>query len=371
MTPSAPSNDEDSTPRESAAWATAFGWDDSFERSFVASTGRDLVPGRVLGEYRGGFRVATSEGVVAAEVSGKMRYEALDRSDMPVVGDWVALSGRAIQAVLARRSVFRRLDPGGGEQLLAANVDLAFLVMSLNRDFNLRRLERYLTVVWSSGAQPVVLLSKADLATDLDQRLAEVRLIAAGAPVLAVSIPLGQGLDDVRSHLAPARTAVFLGSSGVGKSTLINTLAGRTRQAVAEIRAEDDRGRHTTTGRELITLPGGWLVIDTPGLRGIGLTDADIDAGLDRVFADIDELAATCRFTNCSHENEPGCAIRAAVDEGRLDPDRLASHLKLTREAERASVATVRGARAANRSKWRAIVRSANQQTDRKYGKDR
>jgi ribosome biogenesis GTPase len=349
----------------------ALGWDEGFAAALAASAGRGQQAGRVLGEYRGGFRVATAEGEVAAEVSGKMRYDALDRSDMPVVGDWVALSGRAIQAVLARRSVFRRLDPGGGEQLLAANVDLAFLVMSLNRDFNLRRLERYLTVVWSSGARPVVILSKADLVTDLERRVAEVRLVAAGAPVLAVSVPLSQGLDDVRSHLAPARTAVFLGSSGVGKSTLIYTLAGRARQAVAEIRGDDDRGRHTTTGRELITLPGGWLVIDTPGLRGIGLTDADIDAGLDRVFADIDELAATCRFGDCSHENEPGCAVRAAVDEGRLDPDRLASHRKLQREAERASIATVRGARAANRSKWRAIVRSANQQSDRRQETDR
>lgn len=349
----------------------ALGWDEGFAAALAPFAGRNLAPGRVLGEYRGGFRVATSEGEVAAEVSGKMRYEALDRSDMPVVGDWVALSGRAIQAVLARRSVFRRLDPGGGEQLLAANVDLAFLVMSLNRDFNLRRLERYLTVVWSSGAQPVVVLSKADLVDDIDERLAEVRLIAAGAPVLAVSIPLGQGLDDVRSHLAPARTAVFLGSSGVGKSTLINALAGRTRQAVAEIRADDDRGRHTTMGRELITLPGGWLAIDTPGLRGIGLTDADIDAGLDRAFADIEEIAATCRFTNCSHENEPGCAVRAAIDDGRLDPDRLASHRKLQREAARASVATDRVARAANRVKWRALQRAVTYEKDRREGTDR
>jgi len=313
----------------------------------------------------------TSAGEVPAEVSGKMRYEALDRSDMPVVGDWVALSGPAIKAVLPRRSVFRRQDPGGGEQLLAANVDVAFVVMSLNRDFNLRRLERYLTMVWSSGAQPVVLLSKADLSHGVEEHLADVRLVAGAAPVHPVSVPRALGLDEVRSFLAPARTAVFLGSSGVGKSTLINALAGRARQAVSEIRADDDRGRHTTTGRELITLPGGWLVIDTPGLRGIGLTDADVDAGLDRVFADIDEIAATCRFSDCGHENEPGCAVRAAIADGRLDPNRLASHRKLEREAGRASVATDRGARAANRSKWRATVRSANQQqNDRTDGAD-
>jgi len=350
----------------------ALGWDAGFEQSLATLAGRGLVPGRVIGEYRGGFRVMTSAGEVPAEVSGKMRYEALDRSDMPVVGDWVALSGPAIQAVLPRRSVFRRQDPGGGEQLLAANVDVAFVVMSLNRDFNLRRLERYLTMVWSSGAQPVVLLSKADLSHGVEERLADVRRIAGAARVHAVSVPRAQGLDEVRSFLAPARTAVFLGSSGVGKSTLINALAGRARQAVSEIRADDDHGRHTTTGRELITLPGGWLVIDTPGLRGIGLTDADVDAGLDRVFADIDEIAATCRFSDCGHENEPGCAVRAAIADGRLDPNRLASHRKLEREAERASVATDRGARAANRSKWRAIVRSANQQQkDRTDGADR
>ncbi len=346
----------------------ALGWDAGFEASLAAAAGRDIAPGRVLGEYRGGYRVMTAQGEVSAEVSGKMRYEALDRSDMPVVGDWVALSGPAIQAVLPRRSVFRRQDPGGGEQLLAANVDTAFVVMSLNRDFNLRRLERYLTMVWSSGAKPVVLLSKADLSHGVEERLADVRLIAGAAPVFAVSVPHNQGLDDVRSYLAPARTAVFLGSSGVGKSTLINTLAGWTRLAVSEIRSDDDRGRHTTTGRELITLPGGWLVIDTPGLRGIGLTDADVDAGLDRVFADIDEIAATCRFNNCRHENEPGCAVRAAIADGRLSADRLASHLKLEREAARATMATDRGARAANRAKWRAIVRAANQNAERRNG---
>jgi len=349
----------------------ALGWDDGFQRSMEQSIGRAGQAGRVIGEFRGGYRVATADGEVAAEVSGRMRYDALDRSDMPVVGDWVALAGPTIQAVLERRSVFRRHDPGGGQQLLAANVDTAFVVMSLNRDFNLRRLERYLTLVWSSGAQPAVLLSKADLADDLAERLEEVHATAAGVPVIAVSVPLARGIDEVRGLLQSGRTAVFLGSSGVGKSTLINTLAGNTRQAVSDIRADDDRGRHTTTGRELITLPDGWLVIDTPGLRGIGLTDADADSGLEKAFAEIDEIAADCRFSDCGHEMEPGCAIQAAILDGRLDADRLASHRKLVLEATRTTLAADRGARAANRSKWRALHRAADDQVNRKRGTDR
>jgi len=349
----------------------ALGWDEQLRGEFEAISQPGTEPGRVVGEHRGGYRVATAGAEMIAETSGKLRYEALGRADYPVVGDWVAVQGPAIQAVLARRSLFQRQDPGGGEQLLAANVDIAFLVTSLNRDFNLRRLERYLAMTWSSGAQPVVLLSKADLAEDLDGPVAEVERVAAGVPIIAVSATHAVGLDLVRAHLVPGRTAVFLGSSGVGKSTLINALAGRPLQAVREIRANDARGRHTTTGRQLITLPNGWLVIDTPGLRGIGLTDADVDAGLDRAFADIDTLATDCRFSDCGHEGEPGCAVQAAIHEGRLGPDRLASHRKLQREAARSTLAMDRGARAANRARWRAIQKAVNVHQDRKDGADR
>jgi ribosome biogenesis GTPase len=348
-----------------------FGWDDRFEQAFAEYGREGFLPGRVVGEHRGGYRVATAGAVLSAETSGRLRYAALGRADYPVVGDWVAIAGPAIQAVLDRRSVFRRQDPGGGEQLLAANVDVAFLVTSLNRDFNLRRLERYLAMAWTSGAQPVVILSKADLSGDLDGPIADVERVAVGVPTIAVSAAAGTGLDQVRAHLVPGRTAVFLGSSGVGKSTLINALAGRSIQAVREIRADDDRGRHATTGRQLIALPAGWLVIDTPGLRSIGLTDAGAEDGLDRTFADIEGLAAGCRFSDCRHVGEPGCAVQAAIRDGSLGRDRLASHRKLEREAARSSLGTDRGARAANRAKWRAIHRAVDAHMDRKYGADR
>ncbi len=328
-------------------------------------------PGRVVAEHRGSLRVATASSERSAEIAGRLRFAADSRHDLPVTGDWVAIDGPVVRAVVDRRSRFARRDPGGGEQLLAANVDVAFVVTSLNRDFNLRRLERYLAMIWSSGARPVVLLGKADLAPDRDERLAEVAQVAVGATTIAVSVPLALGIDEVRRQLPPRATAAFLGSSGVGKSTLINALAGQPVMAIGDVREADDRGRHTTTHRQLLTLPGGWLVIDTPGLRELGLTDESAAGGLDRTFADVDDLATECRFADCRHASEPGCAVRTAIADGRLGADRLASRRKLEREVARTTRATDPIARAEHRRYWRAIHRSVNDHMNRKYGDDR
>jgi ribosome biogenesis GTPase / thiamine phosphate phosphatase len=351
----------------------ALGWDEAFALSFASlGLAGDVEPGRVVSEHRGGYRVATGWGEVTAELSGRLRFKAVVRSELPAVGDWVALAGAAVQAVLPRRTVFTRRDPDPrvGDQVLAANVDVAFLVTSLNREFSLRRLERYLAMAWSSGAQPVVILSKADLVSDLEDRFDLVRGIAAGVPIVAVSVPLELGVDEVRTLLSAGRTAVFLGSSGVGKSTLINALAGRAMQAIGDVREDDDRGRHTTSGRQLLTLPDGWLVIDTPGLRSIELSD-DAAEDLGQTFADVQELASLCRFSDCRHQGEPACAVRAAIADGRLPIGRLESHRKLQREMARVTRATDPAARAAHRSKWRAIHRAVNDHMHRKYGADR
>jgi ribosome biogenesis GTPase len=350
-----------------------FGWDPVFARAFalVEEPGRE--PGRIVAEHRGSYRVVTVDGERSAQLAGRLRYDANGRPDLPVVGDWVVVDGPAIVAILDRRTVFTRRDPDPriGEQLLCANVDVAFLVTSANRDLNLRRLERYLAMAWSSGASPVVLLSKADIAPDLDAAVESVERIAGDVPVAAVSAVSGVGLDDVRAFLSAGRTSVFLGSSGVGKSTLLNALAGREIALTGEIRADDARGRHTTTTRQLVTLPDGWLVIDTPGLRELGLADVDGGAGLERTFADVETIAAECRFSDCRHEREPGCAVRAALADGRLDHARLESHRKLERELARAARTVNPAARAEHRAKWRAIHRAVNEHMERKYGADR
>ncbi len=315
------------------------GWDDFFAAAFAPYAEQGLVPARVTAQ-KGLNQVSTGGEEHYADLSGKLRHELKGPASLghPAVGDWVALrpptgEGRAmIHAILPRKSRFSRKSAGQKteEQVVAANVDTIFLVSGLDGDFNPRRIERYLTAAWDSGAQPVVVLNKLDRCADPEACLLETQAVAMGVPVLRVSARTGEGCEALASYIVPGRTVGFLGSSGVGKSTLINRLLGRDAQATGEVREGDDRGRHTTTHRELFLAPTGGLLIDTPGLREIQLWEGE--QGIGSVFPEIEELAADCRFGDCEHQGEPGCAVEAAVADGTLPADRLESYHKLGRE---------------------------------------
>ena len=306
------------------------GWDSAWEAVRATLAYHDCEPARVATQHRGGYVLFTEDGERAAEVSGRFRHDTHVPADFPAVGDWVLQRDGVIHALLPRRTAFSRKTNLGPieEQVAAANVDVVFVVAALDAEPNLRRIERYVTVAYESGAAPVLLLSKADLCADLGAAVMAVEAVVPGTPVHAVSARTGDGLAILDTYCRPGRTAVFLGPSGVGKTTLLNVLTG-TERATAAVR-EDGRGRHTTTQRELVLIDGRGIVIDTPGMRELQLWDAD--AGLSAVFADIQALAAECRFADCAHGAEPGCAIRAALDTGRLDAARYAGYRKLGRE---------------------------------------
>lgn len=312
-----------------------YGFNGQFEA--YAEEHPTLTPARVILQEKDLYRIVTAHGEQSAVVSGKFRYEAQAVSEYPAVGDFVMVDhadedGNAvIQAILPRKSVFIRRASGTAnrEQVVAANIDTVFICMSLNNDFNLRRLERYLSVAWDSGASPVIILTKADLCSDLDQRLREVEGVALGVEVVVTSSLSENGIDTIKPYLKEGKTASFIGSSGVGKSTLINRLLGSNQIATNGLR-NDDKGRHTTTHRELLLLDNGALVIDTPGMRELGMWGAD--SGIDTTFADIEALALDCKFKNCTHTTEPGCAIRAAIEGGALSEERYRSYLKLSAE---------------------------------------
>jgi ribosome biogenesis GTPase len=315
---------------------TELGWDDAFATAFEAlQPGADAKPARVAIEFNYLYRVWTARGELEATASGRLKHRAASRSELPAVGDWVAVRTRpgqergAIIAVLPRRSAFSRKMAGTvtDEQVVAANVDIVFIVMGLDADFNLRRLERYLLLARESGAAPVVLLTKPDLCADVPGRVAEAASVAGATPVHVASPKRNTGLEHVTAYLTPGRTGALLGSSGVGKSTIINRLMGEDVRKTREVRAADSRGRHTTSHRELIVLPNGGLIIDTPGMRELQLWD--VSEAVRETFDDVEALAAGCHFTDCRHRDEPRCAVKAAVADGRLDPRRLESYHKL------------------------------------------
>jgi ribosome biogenesis GTPase / thiamine phosphate phosphatase len=333
------------------------GWNDEIAHAFEDHTEPGVTPGRVAVQHRGAWQVATEQGEELVELTGRLHHEA-GHGDLPVVGDWVALRDGLIDAVLPRASKFSRKTPWTevAEQVLVANVDVAFLVMGLDeRDFNVRRLERYLTTAWEGGATPVIVLNKADLTDDLEGRIAETETVAFGVPIHAVSARTGDGVEDLRRHLAGGRTAVLLGSSGVGKSSIINRLLGDERFKTADLRS-DGRGRHTTTHRELVAVPGGGVIIDTPGLRELQLWESD--EGLDQAFVDVADLIASCRFSDCQHRTEPGCAVKAALAEGSLSRERWGSYQKLQRELARLERKLDPKLQSEQRKKWAAITKS-------------
>jgi ribosome biogenesis GTPase len=336
-----------------------YGWSAHWARAFEVHSGPGEAPGRIVAQHRGAYAVATAGGEVRATLSGHLAHEA-GEGGFPAVGDWAALrpgsdGAAAIRAVLPRRTAFVRkaADSVATPQVVAANIDVALLVTGMSEDFNLRRLERYLACAWESGARPLVVLTKADLAADPRGRVAEAEASAIGCEVIALSALTGEGLDELAGRLEPRATCVLLGSSGAGKSTLVNALAGAELMATRAVRQHDGRGRHTTTHRELIRLPGGALMIDTPGMRELGLIDAE--DGLGTAFDDIGALAARCRFRDCSHGGEPGCAVRDALERGALDPGRWQGFDKLRRELAHLERKQDRLAREAERRRWIAI----------------
>ena len=318
---------------------STLGWGDFFAAAFSPFAAARLVPARVSSEHKHACELWSAHGPLHAECTGKLLHAANTSADLPAVGDWVAVRIRPgelhadIHAVLPRRTKFSRRAAGDEavEQIVATNIDIVILVTALDQNFNLRRIERYLAVAWESGAQPVVVLNKADLHPDPDAARAEVQTIAPGAPVVFLSATRGDGLDTLAPWLLPGRTLALLGSSGVGKSTLINRLLGRESQAARAVSAAVGKGRHTTTQRELFLAPSGAIIMDTPGMRELQLWDVD-DEALDTAFADIAAISAGCRFRNCQHRAEPGCAIQLALEGGTLSFDRWQSYQKLQRE---------------------------------------
>ena len=347
-----------------------FGWcsGSSFELEFAEYQQSEFVAARVVSEQRGAYQVQTAIAELEAQITGHLRHRATAPLMLPAVGDWVAIKlqdgqNRAtIHAVLPRTSQFVRKVAGTttAAQIVAANVNTVFLISGLDGDFNLRRIERYLVTAWDSGASPVIVLNKADVCADLDAVLAQVQAIALKVPIHAISAATGQGLASLDEYLSPGQTVALIGSSGVGKSTLTNHWLGYRRQDTQQVRLDDSRGRHTTTHRQLLLLPSGALLIDTPGMRELQLWQTG--QGVSDTFADIEALSADCKFRDCQHDREPGCAVQAAIAAEQLTPQRLQSYQKLQREQQWLAQRQDTQVRANSKRRWKHITKTIRQQ---------
>ena len=340
------------------------GWNEFFASNFKLLRQEGLMVARVAIEHRNTYILYSEFGELLGEITGKFRHQATQPEDFPAVGDWVVISIResektaTIHSILPRNSKFSRQSIGSitEQQIVASNIDTVFLVSGLDGDFNPRRIERYLILAWESGANPVILLNKADLCQNIEDCLNQVEKIALGVPIITLSAANSQGLHALKPYLQPGKTVALLGSSGVGKSTITNQLKGETIQAVKAVRKGDDRGRHTTTHRELILLPNGSLIIDTPGMREIQIWASD--TSLQSTFEDIETLAQECRFRNCQHGQEPGCRIQQALRSGELDESRFMSYQKLQKELDYLSQKQDQKVYLDTKKRWKKITKS-------------
>jgi ribosome biogenesis GTPase len=345
------------------------GWNSFFQRHCDEHQIDNLIPARVAFQGRGIYRLISERGELWAEISGALRHESLASENLPACGDWVLADDPTgndrtlIRELLPRKTSFIRKQAGTaiGSQVAAANIDTVCLVSALDSDFNPRRIERYLAIAWESGASPVIILNKADVCFDVPARIVEVVSLAPGVPVLAVSARDGRGMDEIQSYAGRGQTMALLGSSGVGKSSIVNRLLGRPVQEVRETDLDTGRGMHTTAARHLFFLPSGGLIMDTPGMREIQIWS--LDTGLDTTFEDIKILAEGCRFRDCSHQTEPGCRVRSAVDRDELEAGRLANYFKLCKEARYIELKSTHSPSWVERERWRKVAKAARKIT--------